>query len=162
MKPWHTSENSATSQTLAFMGHKKGWTKTGRGKDCHWSLQGQLPEDDGQGNCCQDVWQTVDGPHYLMRGHVQFVGISSVHPGQVVTEINFKFCKGLKGIEIILAPCDIIILDKLDKTVKIDIFIKVISRDILSIIYIYMCVCVCLCTHTQLFVKKRNLLAASC
>ena len=32
MKPWCTSENSATSHTLAFMGHKKGWTKTGRGK----------------------------------------------------------------------------------------------------------------------------------
>ena len=68
-----------------------------------------------------------------MRGHVQFIGVSSVHPGQMVTEINFKFCKGLKGIKIILAPYDIIILDKLDKTVKIDIFIKVISRDIHSI-----------------------------
>ena len=68
-----------------------------------------------------------------MRGHVWFIGVSSVHPAQMVTEINFKFCKGLKGIEIILAPCDIIILDKLDKTVKIDIFIKVISRDIHSV-----------------------------
>ena len=68
-----------------------------------------------------------------MRGHVQFVGVSSVHPGQMVTERNFKFCKGLKGIKIILAPCDVIILDKLDKTVKIDIFIKVISRDIHSV-----------------------------
>ena len=47
----------------------------------------------------------------------------------MVTEINFKFYKGLKGIEIVLAPCDVIILDKLDKTVKIDIFIKIISRD---------------------------------
>ena len=65
-----------------------------------------------------------------MRGHVQFVGLSSVHPGQMVTEINFKFYTGLKGIEIILAPSATIILDKLDKTVKIDIFIKVISRDI--------------------------------
>ena len=68
-----------------------------------------------------------------MRGHIQFVGVSSVHPLQMVTDINFKFYKGLKGFEIILAPCDVIILDKLDKTVKIDIFIKVISRDIHSI-----------------------------
>ena len=68
-----------------------------------------------------------------MRGHVQFIEVSSVHIGQMVTEINFKFCKGLKGIEIILAPCNIIILDKLDKTVKIDLFIKVINRDIHSI-----------------------------
>ena len=48
----------------------------------------------------------------------------------MVTEIDFKFYKGLKGIEIISAPCNVIILDKLDKTVKIDIFIKVVSRDI--------------------------------
>ena len=48
----------------------------------------------------------------------------------MVTEINLKFYKGLKGIEIILAPCNVIILDKLDKTVKVDIFIKVISRDV--------------------------------
>ena len=68
-----------------------------------------------------------------MRGHIQFIGVSSVHPGQMVTEINFKIYKGLKGIEIILAPCNVIILDKLDKTLKIDIFIKVISRDIQSI-----------------------------
>ena len=33
----------------------------------------------------------------------------------------------------VLAPCGIIILDKLDKTVKIDIYIKVISRDIHSV-----------------------------
>ena len=56
-----------------------------------------------------------------MTGCIWFVGVSSVHPGQMVTEINLKFYKGLKGIEIVLAPCDIIILDKLDKTVKIDI-----------------------------------------
>ena len=67
-----------------------------------------------------------------MRGCIWFIGVSSVHPGQMVTEINFKFYKGLKGIEIILAPCNIIILDKLDKTVKNNIFIKVISRDIHS------------------------------
>ena len=71
-----------------------------------------------------------------MRVHIQFTGVSTVHPGQMATEINFKFYKGLKWIKIILAPCDIIILDKLDKTVKIDIFIKVISRDIHYIIYI--------------------------
>ena len=29
--------------------------------------------------------------------HLWFVGVSSVHPGQMVTEINFKFCKELKG-----------------------------------------------------------------
>ena len=115
------------------MGHKEGWTKTGRGKDCHWSLWGQLPESDGQGSCCQDVWQTLDGPHQLMRGCIQFVGVSSVHPGQMVTEINFKYYKGIKGTKIILAPCDVIILDKLGKTVKTDIFIKVISRDIHSV-----------------------------
>ena len=68
-----------------------------------------------------------------MRGHVWFVGVSSVHPGQMVTEINFKFYKGLKGIKTILAPCNVIILDKVDKTMKIDIFIKVISRDIHSV-----------------------------
>ena len=68
-----------------------------------------------------------------MRGCIQFIGVSSVHPGQMVTKINFKFYKDLKGIEIILAPCNIIILDKLDKTVKINIFIKVISIDIHSI-----------------------------
>ena len=68
-----------------------------------------------------------------MRGHVWFVGVSSVHPGQMVTEINFKFYKGLKGIEIILAPCNIILINKLDKTVKIDIFIKVIGRNIHSV-----------------------------
>ena len=28
----------------------------------------------------QDVWQTPDEPHQLMRGHVQFVGVISVHP----------------------------------------------------------------------------------
>ena len=30
-------EYSATSQTPVYMGHKKGWTKTRRGKECHWS-----------------------------------------------------------------------------------------------------------------------------
>ena len=74
-----------------------------------------------------------------MRGSVQFIGVSSAHPGQMVTEINFKFDKGLKGIEIILAPHAIIILDKLDKTVKINIFIKVISRDIHSVTQVYNC-----------------------
>ena len=59
--------------------------------------------------------------------------MSTVHPGQMVTKINFKFYRGLRGIEIILASCDVIILDKLDKTVKINIFIKVINRDIHSI-----------------------------
>ena len=68
-----------------------------------------------------------------MRGHIWFVGVSMVHSGQIVTDTNFKFYKGLKGIKIILAPCNVIILDKLDKRVKIDIFIKVISRDIHSI-----------------------------
>ena len=68
-----------------------------------------------------------------MRDHIQFIDISSVHPGQMVTEINFKFYKGLRGIKIILAPCNVIILDKLDKTMKIDIFIMVISRDIHSV-----------------------------
>ena len=78
----------------------------------------------------------------------------------MVTEINFKFYKGLKGIEmvlaprhiimldkldktvnkgieIVLAPRHIIMLDKLDKTVKIDIFIKVISRDTHSVTLFY-------------------------
>ena len=55
----------------------------------------------------------------------------------MVNEINFKFYKDLKGIEIILVPCDIIILDKLNKTVKINIFIDVISRDIHSITSMY-------------------------
>ena len=48
---------------LLLWAMKKGQTKTGRGKDCHWSLWGQLPEGDRQGSCCQDVWQTLDGPH---------------------------------------------------------------------------------------------------
>ena len=69
-----------------------------------------------------------------MRGHIWFFGVSTVHPGQMVTEITLKFYKGIKGIKIVLAPCDVIILDKLDKTVKTDIFIKVTSRDIHSII----------------------------
>ena len=68
-----------------------------------------------------------------MRGHVQFIGVSSVHPGQMVNEINFKFHKDLKGIKIILVPCDVIILDKLNKTVKTNIFIDVISRNIHSV-----------------------------
>ena len=68
-----------------------------------------------------------------MRSHVQFIGLSSVHPDQMVNEINFKFYEDLKGIEIILVPCDVIILDKLNKTVKISIFIDVISRDIHSV-----------------------------
>ena len=68
-----------------------------------------------------------------MRDHIQFIVVSSVHPGQMMTEINFKFCKGLKGIEIILALCNVIMLDKLDKTVKIDIFIRVIRRDTHSV-----------------------------
>ena len=72
-----------------------------------------------------------------MRDHIWFIGVSTVHPGQMVNEINFKFYKGFKGIEIILAPFDVIILDKLDKTVKIDIFIKVITRDIHSITFVW-------------------------
>ena len=79
--------------------------------------------------CLVDTGQTS----ITNEGHIQFTGLSSVHPGQMATEMNFKFHKGLKGIKIILAPCNVIILDKLDKTVKIDIFIKVISRDIHSI-----------------------------
>ena len=63
-----------------------------------------------------------------MMGHIWFIGVSSVHPGQMVTEINFKFCKGLKGIKIILAPHNIIILDKLDKTVKIDILLRSLAE----------------------------------
>ena len=51
----------------------------------------------------------------------------------MLTEINFKFYKGLKGIEIVLVPCNVIILDRLNKTVKIDIFIDVISRYIHTI-----------------------------
>ena len=68
-----------------------------------------------------------------MRDHIQFIGVSSVHPDQMVIEINFKFYKGLKGIKIVLAPCNIIILDKLDTTVKINMFIKVLCRDIHSV-----------------------------
>ena len=51
----------------------------------------------------------------------------------MVSEINFKFYKGLKGIKIILVPCDIIVVNKLGKTVKTDIFIDIISRNIHSI-----------------------------
>ena len=43
---------------------------------------------------------------------------AQLHPGQMVNEINFKFYKDLKGIEIILVPCDVIILNKLNKIVK--------------------------------------------
>ena len=68
-----------------------------------------------------------------MRGWVWFIGVSSVHPGQMVNEINFKFYEALKGIKIVLVPCDVIILDKLNKIVKIDIFINAISRDIHSV-----------------------------
>ena len=45
-----------------------------------------------------------------MRGHVWFIGVSPVHPGQMVNEINFKFYKDLKGIKIVLVPCDVIII----------------------------------------------------
>ena len=68
-----------------------------------------------------------------MRGHIWFFGLNSVHPGQMVNEINFKFDKDLKGIKIILVPCNVVILDILNKTVKTDIFIDVISRNIHSI-----------------------------
>ena len=54
--------------------------------------------------------------------------MSSVHPGQIVTEINLKFYKGLKVIEVVLASCDVIILDKLDKTVKINIFLRLLAE----------------------------------
>ena len=33
---------------LLIRGSKKGRTKAGRGKDCHWLTWGQLPVDDGQ------------------------------------------------------------------------------------------------------------------
>ena len=56
-------EYSATSQTLVYIGHKKWQTKTGRGKECHLSTWGQLPEGDGQGSWHQDVWQTPGRPH---------------------------------------------------------------------------------------------------
>ena len=68
-----------------------------------------------------------------MRGHIWFIGVGSVHPGEMTNEINFKFYKGLKGIEMVLVPCAIIILNKLDKTVKTDIFIDDISRNIHSV-----------------------------
>ena len=68
-----------------------------------------------------------------MRGCIWFIGVTSVHPDQMVIEINFKFYKDLKGIEIILVLCNIIILNKLNKTVQTDIFIDVISRNIHSI-----------------------------
>ena len=61
--------NSGTRQNIVspdgphFMYHKRGQTKVGRGKGCHWSIWGQLPEDDGQGSCHQDVWQTQEDPH---------------------------------------------------------------------------------------------------
>ena len=42
---------------------ERGWTKAGRGKGYHCSIQGQLPEGDGQGSCHQDVWQTLDKSH---------------------------------------------------------------------------------------------------
>ena len=41
---------------------------------------------------------------------------------------NFKFYKDLKGIEFVLVPCAIIILNKLNKTVKAYIFINVIAE----------------------------------
>ena len=45
-----------------------------------------------------------------MRGHVQFAGVSSVHPGQMVNEINSKLVlKNLYGIKIILVQYDFII-----------------------------------------------------
>ena len=70
-----------------------------------------------------------------MRGCVQFIGVSLVHPGQMVNEINIKFYKDLKGTKIVLVPYNIIILNKLNKTVKTYIFIDVISRNIHSIAY---------------------------
>ena len=48
-----------------------------------------------------------------MRGHIQFIGVSLVHPGQMVNEINFKFYKDLKGIKIALVPCNVIIMKQI-------------------------------------------------
>ena len=44
-------------------GSQKGADQDREGEDCHWLVWGQLSKGDGQGSCCQDVWQTLDGPH---------------------------------------------------------------------------------------------------
>ena len=44
-----------------------------------------------------------------MRGSIQFIGVSSGHPGQMLNKINSKLLKDLQGIEIILVPYDLII-----------------------------------------------------
>ena len=62
-RPWCTSEYSVTSWTPVFMYCERGHTKAGRGEGCQWSIWGQLPVGDGQGSCCQDVWQTPDEPY---------------------------------------------------------------------------------------------------
>ena len=89
----------------------------------------------------------------------------------MANEINFKFYKGLKGIKIVLVPCNIIILDKLNKTVKTDIFIDVISRDIhsiaitkqnLHIFFFFFFFCYTQGSHlSQIFWKHENLLSLS-
>ena len=114
-----TSENSATSQTLAFMGHEKGQTKTGWGERLFLVSVGTASQGWWTGKllpgCLAATWQTS----------LSKEGLHLVHWGELSTSWpdgnwnNSKFYKGLKGIEIVLAPCNIIILDKLDKTVKI-------------------------------------------
>ena len=74
--PGASGKCSATSQTPVYKGLKKGRTMAGRGKDCHWLTWGQLPLGAEQESWHQDVWPPPDGSHYLMRGHIWFVGMA--------------------------------------------------------------------------------------
>ena len=105
-KQWHT----------AFKGHEKGWTRVRRSKDNHWLIWGQLPKVDRQGSCCQDVWQAPDEPHQLMTVMSGTPRCTQYILGQMVYEINFKFNKDFKGIELILFHKVWSVLDKLNKT----------------------------------------------
>ena len=46
MNPVHMEKHSATRQTLAYKGLKKGRIMTGKGTICHWWIWGQLPAGD--------------------------------------------------------------------------------------------------------------------
>ena len=69
--------------TFFFICYERGWTNAGNGRGLWLVSFGQLQGADWQHNCHQDVWQTLDKPHELMRGQVHFVGVISVHPGQM-------------------------------------------------------------------------------
>ena len=61
------------------MPQKRGGPKQGMEGGYNWSALASFREQIGQGSCHQDISQTLD-KHELMRGHVWFFGVISVHP----------------------------------------------------------------------------------